>query len=979
VITATTVPAGRPVVITYNGSPSAPINSGSYPVVATINDPNYAGSASGTLVVSKGTATVTLSSLAQVYDGTAKAITATTVPAGRPIAFTYNGSASAPINSGSYSVVGTVNDPNYSGSASGTLVISKATATVTLGNLAQVYDGTAKSATVTTVPVNRPVTVTYNGSTTAPVNAGSYSVVATVNDPNYTGSATGTLVISQPGGNVVLGNLAQTYDGTAKAATATTTPPNLAVSFTYNGSATPPVNAGSYAVVATITNPSYTGTASGTLVISKAAATVTLGNLAQAYDGTARLVTASTVPAGRPVTFTYNGSATAPVNTGSYSVVATVNDPNYTGTANGTLVVSKGTATILLGNLAQTYDGSQKIPSVVTLPAGLSVSMSYNGIGAKPRNVGSYTVVATVSDSNYTGTATDTLVISKPAATVTLGNLTKTYTGTASAATATTVPAGLSVSFTYNGSTTVPVNAGTYTVVGTVNDNSYGGTATGTMVISKAIATMTLSNLARTYDGAAKAATATTTPAGLPVTITYDGSSTAPVNAASYAVLAIVNDTNYTSTASGTLNISKAAASVTLGNLTQTFDGTAKAVTATTAPAGLAVTLSYNGSSTAPSAAGSYAVTATVSDANYTGSANGTLLILQTGATLSLTNLAYTYDGTGKAASAITVPSDLPVSFTYNGSATLPINAGSYTVVATVTDPGHAGTVTGTMVISKATANVNLGNLAQTYNGTARSVSATTTPEGLAVTFTYNGSGSAPVDSGSYPVSAIVSDPNYIGSASGTLVVAKASASIQLGNLAQTYDGTAKAVSVQTTPANVAVSVTYNGQVTAPSAVGSYAVVATVIDINYTGTASGTLALTSTGETFSDWTTRRFTPAEIAAGAADDNADPDRDGMSNLAEYALGTDPHGTTPPPAISLGPDGLTLSFTRPKGLPDVEYVAESSDDMVTWTPIEMEIISDGTTQTLCACDPLTSGNRGMRLIRLSFTRSNGVSRPQ
>src|SRR3712207_6927932 len=42
-----------------------------------------------------------------------------------------------------------------------------------------------------------------------------------------------------------------------------------------------------------------------------------------------------------PVSVTYNGSAAPPTAIGTYSVVATVNDPNYQGTAAGTLVVDR--------------------------------------------------------------------------------------------------------------------------------------------------------------------------------------------------------------------------------------------------------------------------------------------------------------------------------------------------------------------------------------------------------------------------------------------------------------------------------------------------------------------------------------------------------------------------------------------------------------------------------------------------------------
>ena len=78
-----------------------------------------------------------------------------------------------------------------------TFEIGKATAQVTLSNLGpHLFDNTAKSATVATTPTGLNVTVTYNGLTPAPTAVGSYNVVATVNNPNYQGQATGTLVIN---------------------------------------------------------------------------------------------------------------------------------------------------------------------------------------------------------------------------------------------------------------------------------------------------------------------------------------------------------------------------------------------------------------------------------------------------------------------------------------------------------------------------------------------------------------------------------------------------------------------------------------------------------------------------------------------------------------------------------------------------------------------------------------------------------------
>jgi hypothetical protein len=143
----------------------------------------------------------------------------------------------------------------------------KLTAAITFSNLNQVYDGTPKAATVTTDPNGLPVDVTYNGSPTAPVNAGTYTVVATINDANYQGSATATLTISKASATVALSNLTQNYDGTPKAVTVATNPAGLSYAATYNGSATVPSAVGNYTVVVNVTDPNYSGTASGNLNI----------------------------------------------------------------------------------------------------------------------------------------------------------------------------------------------------------------------------------------------------------------------------------------------------------------------------------------------------------------------------------------------------------------------------------------------------------------------------------------------------------------------------------------------------------------------------------------------------------------------------------------------------------------------------------------------------------------------------------------
>ena len=148
--------------------------------------------------IRKASAYIFISGLSQTYTGSAINVTTVTQPSGLSVRVTYDGSSTPPVNVGSYIVTATIDNANYSGYASNLLEIVKATAAVTLSNLSQTADGSPKPVTVTTVPSGLSVDVTYDGSTTAPSVAGSYAVIATVNDRNYQGTASGTLTISNP-------------------------------------------------------------------------------------------------------------------------------------------------------------------------------------------------------------------------------------------------------------------------------------------------------------------------------------------------------------------------------------------------------------------------------------------------------------------------------------------------------------------------------------------------------------------------------------------------------------------------------------------------------------------------------------------------------------------------------------------------------------------------------------------------------------
>ena len=146
------------------------------------------------------------------------------------------------------------------------------TPTITWDDPADIAYGTALSGTQLNATASVPGTFVYTPAAGTALSAGTHTlhVDFTPDDTaNYSAASKDvTIQVTQANATVTLGNLNQTYDGTPKSATATTDPTGLTVDMTYEGSATPPTDVGSYAVVATVNNSNYAGTASGTLVIA---------------------------------------------------------------------------------------------------------------------------------------------------------------------------------------------------------------------------------------------------------------------------------------------------------------------------------------------------------------------------------------------------------------------------------------------------------------------------------------------------------------------------------------------------------------------------------------------------------------------------------------------------------------------------------------------------------------------------------------
>lgn len=135
---------------------------------------------------------------------------------------------------------------------------------------------------------------------------------------------------------------------------------------------------------------------------------------------------------------------------------------------------------------------------------------------------------------------------------------------------------------------------------------------------------------------------------------------------------------------------------------------------------------------------------------------------------------------------------------------------------------------------------LTLGGLLHTYDGTPKAASVGTSPSGVAVSITYSQGGSpvTPVNAGTYDVTAVVTEPGYEGSTSGTLVIERASATVVIDSTIYVHDGDPHpAVATVLGVGGLMIAapdLTYNGSADAPVNAGIYAVLGTFAgNINY--------------------------------------------------------------------------------------------------------------------------------------------------
>jgi MBG domain-containing protein len=548
----------------------------------------------------------------------------------------------------------------------------KAPVKVILLNLAQTYDGAPKRAGAVTAPAGLDVSFTYDGSSTAPTKAGRYIVVGTVNDANYEGSATGVLTISKAGQKIDFPALAARMYGGADFAPGAAASSGLGVLYTSsNPKVATVVENRAHIVGAGTTTITAAQAGSGNylaaepvgqeLTVNKARAKITLSNLQQTYDGTPKSAGAKTEPEGLAVTLTYDGKAAVPVNAGSYTVTATVEDANYEGSTEGGMTIAKAPQSITFNALAErtygdmTFDLSSTVSSGLTVTYGSSnpVVAAISGSTMKIMGAGTAEITAyQAGDENHLSAnpVTRTLTVNKAPQTITFAALVLRTYGDMPFALAATVSSGLTASYTSSDSAVAAVsgsevrigNAGTAEITAyQAGDSNYlaAEPVKQVLTVNKAPQSIKFNALpVRTYGDEMPFLLFSTTSSGL--TATYESSSKAVATikgnevktAASGTTTITANqagDSNYlpAKPVQQVLTVKKAPAWIAPLDQRHTYDGTPKPVKIAIRPQGLSVNITYDGNTAPPVEVGRYRVKVTVQDANYEGSATGTIII----------------------------------------------------------------------------------------------------------------------------------------------------------------------------------------------------------------------------------------------------------------------------------------------------------------------------------------------------------------
>ena len=254
-------------------------------------------------------------------------------------------------------------------------------------------------------------------------------------------------------------------------------------------------------------------------------------------------------------------------------------------------------------------------------------------------------------------------------------------------------------------------------------------------------------------------------------------------------------------------------------------------------------TYTFNGEITLPVQIGQYTVIITGTKGNIIQSKTFSINIIQMALTFETPDSNPVYDGNTHSIRAFCELSDAEITYTYNGSSALPVNAGNYTVVARIENSICITSATTIFTINKKPVDVIFGDSEFDYDGQVKTPLPTVENlSNLNYLFYYNGFVTTFRDANVYEdVVAVLDEQNYSGTSLGaTITINKAQTQMQLNTTTFTYSGENLDISNLIEPSNLTYQVMYKKSdatiysSSKPIDTGEYSVKIILLDNNYT-------------------------------------------------------------------------------------------------------------------------------------------------
>ena len=694
-------------------------------------------------------------------------------------------------------------------------------------------------------------------------------------------------------------------------------------------------------------------------------ASATYGNTNQIYTGSGDAVTVAVTPSSAQTLCSivysnsfYGPSTIPPTNAGSYYLTTISSDTNYVLTGAGTLTITQASPAITVANTNQLYSGSPQSVSISTLPTNIPVSVSYSNSNYGPTTnppsaVGTYLVTATITGtSNYLAATTNaSLLISSDtpafignAAPIALQGQPFIYqilaANSPSSFGASNLPSGLTLN------TNTGIISGTLTNAGS---NSFTVFAVNQYGTNSAVISLTTTNISSSFTAAgAFTWICPSNVASLQIQCWGAGGAGGSANktnsgntqyAAGGAGGAYALTSNFPVNPGTTYNINVGSGgvnnSIIAGNAVAGGDSWISSTT-NEPPTGCVAKGGAGG--------GSAVGTSQTVENGGLGTTNGSIgNVLYPGGSGELGSHANAFGGGGGSGAGSNAAGNNAISAV---GATAPAGGGGGGTGSTTSGAGGngsapggggAGAVEGTvggqaaggqggtgqviLTASRLSGSIVLGNLTQTYTGSAEAVTQSSTPSNLPVVVTYSNSNypvttNPPTNAGTYAVSGVITNSTFMGSSSGTFIITPVTPVIGfVGASSDPYNGYPRSLSTAVIPSIVPVSITYNGSASAPSAIGSYTVIASNSPdtVNSNWVASSTNTILTIYDPTDNWR-QYYYGSTTNSGAVSDSAQCGN-GLNNYAAYTFGINPTSPVISPLLSLfngGGNAITLSFT-------------------------------------------------------------------